>query len=436
MKLTATNVKTLPAPRGRSEAVFFDDDVKGFGVRVKPSGARSYVMCWKVAGRHRRITIGAVSEIDFGKAKKKAGDYKAAVRLGADPTVEIKTAKLSAAQTFEPTAEQFITSLERKAPADRLSSDWLVEIRRHLIGNRSEDGRPLTCHAKPLHNKAVAQITRQDIVTVVGAVTAKSGSRTGNLVCGSLSRFFAWAMEQGHVQANPAIGIKRSKLKSRSRVLTPAELRLIWHAAGDDDYGSIVKLLALTGQRAGEIGDLRRSEVYDSEIIFPGERTKNGEPHVVPLAPQALQIIDSRLKYGMRDLLFGRGDGGFSGWSKSKERLDERIAKANGGSAIPDWRIHDLRRTFVTLLGGGLPEHELKKLPPRDRKLAEGLGELPHVVEAAVNHISGHKAGVAGVYNRSTYAKEKRIALDRWATHLALIVSGGADNVTPMRRKG
>lgn len=93
-----------------------------------------------------------------------------------------------------------------------------------------------------------------------------------------------------------------------------------------------------------------------------------------------------------------------------------------------------MRRTFATYAGGGLPEHEFKRLPARDKELAAGLGILPHVVEAILNHVSGHKAGVAQIYNRSTYAKEKRTALDQWAMHLELIVTSAAENVTPLRR--
>jgi hypothetical protein len=94
-----------------------------------------------------------------------------------------------------------------------------------------------------------------------------------------------------------------------------------------------------------------------------------------------------------------------------------------------------LRRTFATYAGGGLPPHQLEKLPPREKELATGLGILPHAIEAILNHISGHKGGVAGIYNRSTYEKEKRIALEQWATHLDLIVSQQGKNVTLMRRK-
>jgi integrase len=424
MKLTAANVKTLTVPAGKTEITHYDDDVKGFGVRCKASGSRSYVMSWKVKALgggydHRRVTIGSVSDLDFGKAKSRAKDLKADIRKGDDPATEIKAAKIDAAQTFEATAAQFLDTLR-----DRYRPRAFAEINRHL-----------TKHAADLNKKQVAKITRHDIAAVIEAVTANSGAVTANRVRSSLSTFYSWCIQRAHAELNPVIGTEKNKEQTRDRVLTPAELRLIWNAAGNDDYGSIVKLLALTGQREKEIGSLSRSEIYDAEIILPEQRTKNGRPHVVPLSPLAMRIIEAREQRDGRDLIFGRGEGGFAGWSKSKERLDARIKAANGGRAIPHWTLHDLRRTFATYAGGGLPEHEFKKLPARDKELARGLGILPHAIEAILNHVSGHKAGVAQIYNRSTYAKEKRTALDQWATHLELIVSGDADNVTPMRRK-
>ena len=114
--------------------------------------------------------------------------------------------------------------------------------------------------------------------------------------------------------------------------------------------------------------------------------------------------------------------------------MDERIKKANGGKAIAHWTLHDLRRSFATYAGGGLPAHQFEKLSARDKELARGLGILPHVIEAILNHVSGHKAGVAQVYQRGTYEKEKRDALEAWATHLQVIISA-TDNVTRIRRK-
>jgi integrase len=417
MKLTAAIVKTLAISNGRKEQVFFDEDVKGFGVRVKATGSRSYVMCWKIGGEHRRETIGAVSEIDFGKAKGRAKDIKADVRRGHDPVAEVKGAKLAAAKTFEATVDQFLETLR---PKYRPLS--FKEIERHL-----------TKHASALNKKPVARVTRFDIAAVVDGIAGKNPV-TANRVRTSLSTFYSWCVQRGHADNNPVIGTEKNKEQSRDRVLAPSELRLIWNALGDDDYGAIVKLLMLTGQREGEIGDLRWSEIAEDLIILPADRVKNRRPHVVPLAPLARVIVDGQEKKSGRDMIFGRGVGGFSGWSRCKERLDEKIKEANAGAAIENWCIHDLRRSFATYAGGGLPAHMLEKLPARDKEMARGLGVQPHVIEAILNHVSGHKAGVAGIYNRSSYEREKKHALDLWANQLAAIIKGCTANITPLRR--
>jgi len=183
---------------------------------------------------------------------------------------------------------------------------------------------------------------------------------------------------------------------SRDRVLSDAETVAIWRAADPatmGDFGRIVRLLFLTGCRRDEIGRLRRAEIAlaDSLIALPGERTKNGLPHDVPLSGLAKGIVESITRED-RAHLFGRRDTGFSGWSKAKRELDASLRTNKG------WMLHDIRRTVATRMGD--------------------LGVQPHVVEAVLNHISGHKRGVAGTYNRSVYAKEKRAALDTWATHL------------------
>jgi integrase len=158
--------------------------------------------------------------------------------------------------------------------------------------------------------------------------------------------------------------------------------------------------LLLTGQRAAEIGSLRWDEVFGDQIVLPGERTKNKRPHIVPLSAPA-QAILHRLKVAGRSLVFGRDDThGFAGWGVCKQRLDERIAKANG--AMAPWVVHDLRRTAATGMSG--------------------LGIQPHIVEAVLNHVSGHRAGVAGIYNRASYATEKREALNLWGEHVLAVV--------------
>ena len=142
---------------------------------------------------------------------------------------------------------------------------------------------------------------------------------------------------------------------------------------------------------------MRWSEIdLDAEVFtMSAERTKNKRSHSVPLSMQALDILRTTPMRANRDLLFGEGKGSFSGWSRSKQRLDQR-------SGVGDWTLHDLRRSAVT----GMAE----------------LGCQPHVIEAVVNHVSGHKAGVAGIYNRATYAAEKRVALQMWADHHLSVV--------------
>ena len=220
-------------------------------------------------------------------------------------------------------------------------------------------------------------------------------------------------MGEGLVEANPVIGTNRSEETSRERVLDPAELRLIWNALRDDDTGAILKLLMLTGQRAGEIAGLRWSEIRDDAIVLPGERTKNHRPHTVPLSQAARDIIAKQQRREGRDLIFGRA-GRYNGWSYGTAAINKRVAEVAGRS-LPHWTPHDLRRSFAT--------HASK------------LGIQPHIIEAILNHVSGFRAGVAGIYNNlNPYNAEKRTALALWADHLLAIVEDRESNVAPLRR--
>jgi integrase len=221
-----------------------------------------------------------------------------------------------------------------------------------------------------------------------------------------LSAFFAWAWRQGLVESNPVQATNRHVEQSRNRVLSDAELRQIWCALPVSDYGAIVKLLLLTGQRREEIGGLRWSEIdfIRSAVLFPSERTKNKRPHEVPLSDAARAILEAQPRAG--DHVFRRN--GIKNWSRSKLALDQKLLLE------PKWTLHDLRRTCATRM--------------------IDLGVQPHVVEAVLNHVGGHRAGVAGVYNRSLYATEKMQALARWATHVIEVVEGHESNVASLRR--
>jgi integrase len=249
-------------------------------------------------------------------------------------------------------------------------------------------------------------MSRAAVAARLGKIAIQHGAVSADRARAALSAFFAWAIGEGLCDANPVVGTNKhfDGTKSRDRILSDRELRIIWHALPDSDYGAIIRLLILTGQRREEIGALRWSEINLEERVMtlPPERTKNHRPHDLPLPKLALSILKSCHVRAGRDLLFGDGPHfsteprGFQGWSKAKATLDKAIA-------IDDWRLHDIRRTVAT-------------------RMAE-LGVQPHVVEAVLNHLSGHKAGVAGVYNRSSYSTEKASSLELWSKHVEALIA-------------
>ena len=272
-------------------------------------------------------------------------------------------------------------------------------------------------------------IDRRTVASRLSDIAASSGPVAADRARAALSAFFSWAMREGLANGNPVIGTNRaSQGKQRDRVLSDAELREIWGALQDDQYGAIVRLLILTGQRREEIGGLLEQEVdFDRDMLkLPPERTKNSRPHDVPLTAPIRAILQAQPRRVRRHLLFGEGEGGFQGWGRAKRALDSRVLAARKAAAkkagtdlrkikpMTGWRLHDVRRTVAT-------------------RMAD-LGVQPHVIEALLNHVSGHKAGVAGVYNRSTYMAEKAAALALWAEHLMALVQGQSSSVVPMKR--
>ena len=187
-------------------------------------------------------------------------------------------------------------------------------------------------------------------------------------------------------------------------MLKDPELRLLWQALNGGQYATIIKLLMLTAQRVNEIAGLRWSEIdFDrGAISLPAERTKNARAHEIPMAPTLRALLQAQPKIDGRDLVFGKPGGGpFSGLSRCKERLDAGIAELNNGQPLAPWVHHDLRRSAAT----GMAD----------------IGIQPHIIEAVLNHVSGHKGGIAGIYNRAAYSAEKAQALARWDEHIASV---------------
>jgi integrase len=401
VKLTDAVVRSLELPAGKSDYTYFDSEVPGFGVRCRATGSKRFVF---VYSHGKRVPIGVTTALPVTKARQIAAGYYAQVRAGADPAGDRAQAKDKAADTFIALARRYLQFQKQ-------------ELR---PGSYRNGEHHLLVHAAPLHNKPLHQIERRDIASCLGGLDLNSnrignGAATKKNVRASISGLFRWGMGEGLCEANPTIGVTSYQVRPRERVLSLDELRAIWLALPDDDFGRIIKLLALTGQRQMEIAGLHRSELQGDGIALPEARTKNNRAHFVPMPPAAWAIIEEQLRQQdpTRDYIFGRrGPGPFANWGKSKKQLDAAIAAR--GKPLPHWTIHDLRRSAVTHMNE--------------------IGIAPHIVEAIVNHQSGFRAGVASTYNKARYEPEKRTALARWAEYLLGVIEGRDSNVTALRR--
>jgi integrase len=398
MKLRERDIAALRLPPGKTDALYFDDDVPGFALRLRAGGSGSWVFQYRVGTKQRRMTFGSIGSITAAKARAQAIKLYAQTKLGRDPVGEKNAATELANETVGAMLPLYLARQK-----ERLRPRALVEVERHLL-----------VHAKRLHGLALAKLARRDVAAVLTAVASVKSGATANRVRASLSGFFAWAIREGLIDANPTAWTERRDEISRSRVLTDSELSEIWAALKGDFYGAIVRLLLLTGARREEIGALRWSEVdLDQALIsLPAERVKNKRPHTIPLSEPALAILKAQRPLFMPDgsacdTVFARVSRGFSNWADGKRDLDQRINEArqtDGQAAMPSWVVHDFRRAISTVMH-------------------ERLGIMPHVVEAALGHV-GHRAGVAGVYNKSSYDEQKCIALQKWADHIEMVVSG------------
>ena len=366
---------------------------------MRDGGKRTWIAQYRVGAKQRRVTVGTVETTAAEEARKRAKSILSKVHLGADPQIEKAEARAQASSTLQTVVDRYIA----ERAASRLKPRSLEEVERHLRK-----------HWSPLAELPVKKVARADVAAQVAKIAKQNGLFAANRARAALSALFSWAIGEGLADANPVIGTnKATEEVSRDRVLSPEELSLVWREAGGSDYATIVRLLILTGQRREEVGGILWSEIDLEAAMWRigAERTKNGLAHDVPLSAPAVAILIALNQREGRELVFGAGDGPFQGWSNAKSALDARVAgrlrKKDERSQMSPWRLHDIRRTVAT-------------------RMAD-LGVLPHVVEAVLNHVSGHKAGVAGVYNRSSYAAEKRAALDLWASHVMALVEGGSD---------
>jgi integrase len=317
MKFTARSTASLELPVGKSDLVVFDDTLAGFGLRLRAGGGRSWVFQYETKNRQRRMAIGKPPALSLEKAREIAAQLHAKVKLGGDPAGDKAESQARAGETFEACMALY---LERRRTEGNLRPSTYREIERHLLRN-----------LKALHPIPIHKVDRRAIAIELARL-AEEAPVQANRTRGSVSKFLKWCAGEGFIDANPATFTNKTAEHARDRVLKNDELKAIWHALSGDDYRDVVQLLALTGARANEMAQLRWSEIDLARgvIVIPAARTKNRRAHFIPMSATVRAILEARPQQDGRDLVFGRGQGGFAGWTQAKRRLDAQVK-------IPPW---------------------------------------------------------------------------------------------------
>src|SRR5262249_5847055 len=310
VKLTTTAVKTLALPPGTKDKTFWDDELGGFGLRLRAGGSRAWVVQYDLAGKSRRVTLGSTALLDVGAARARAKDLLAQVRLGGDPVADKHMRRAQAAETFGALVPRYLIANQ---------STWRPQSFKQVE-------RRLQKLARPLHPLPLTSIDRRTISALISSIAASNGETAATNAHGTLCGYFSWSVREELIEASPMLNTNKPKPRpGRERVPTEDELRAVWAALTDgDDYSDIVKLIVLCAARRTEIGGLRWDEIDlgNAVIEIPASKMKANRPHVIPLSGPALEILRRRPRTG--DYVFGRGRG-FLGWSARREALNAAI---------------------------------------------------------------------------------------------------------------
>ena len=377
LKFTAANLAELKS--AEREYFAWSQDLPGFGIRILPSGKRSWIVQFRLAdGKTVRRTIGSTKVVPATMAEARAQQLLAHAR--------VHRIDLAAQEK----ADALAKIRRRNTTIGGIASAYLSEPAVRARRSFAETKRYLEVVWRDVREFDAESVDRHALIPVLRQIASARGGVTANRARASLSSMFTWAITHGLLRRDnsPTAFLPSWAEQARSRALAIEELAQVWGAAPaiNEVFGRMIRLLALTGCRRSEISDLEWTEIDFARAVIelPGSRTKNSLAHTVPLAPVALEILADVPRRST-----ARVFSGFRSWSWAKARLDALVS-------LPAWTVHDIRRSVST----GLHEH---------------LQADPHLVELVINHASGSKAGVAGRYDRSVRLGERRAVLEAWA---------------------
>jgi integrase len=382
-RLTARTIETIKPGAERREIA--DRHMPGLYLVLQPSGAKSWAVRYRHAGTPRKHTLGSYPAIDLKSARSLAGKALRAVAEGRDPGREKVQERTAKPDSVEAVARQFVERHCKRSNRPRTATETQRLLDLHVLLR--------------WRGRLVRDITRRDVLDLLDRVVDGGKPIAANRTLAAIRKMFNWAVARDIIAASPCVGVKPPTTeRPRDRVLTDPELRAVWQAAHKigGPFGALVQLLILTGQRRDEVAGMRWSEIdlEGCRWTLAPERVKNNRPHEIPLSEPAIAILTALPRIGNQFVLTSTGKAPSSGYSKGKRRLDALLPPD-----MPDWRLHDLRRTVAS----GLAR----------------LGVNLPVIEKVLNHTSGSFAGIVGVYQKHEFSKEKRLALDAWGAFVA-----------------
>ncbi len=413
-RLSEDTIKRLPVPATGNSITYFAGATtqgakapRGFGVRVTAAGARAFILNYRLRGREHRFTIGAWPDWSALKAVREARNLRQRVDRGENPLED--RAQSPETKTVSNVLDDFVTRYVRNKDQPLRSADHIESAFNRLVKPR-------------LGKLGVYELRRSHVAEMLDRIEDEVGPVMADRTRAYLRKALSWYGERDDQFNLTAVFVRvepraNPKERARTRVLSDEEIRAIWPALTEaGTFGDLVKMLLLTAQRRDEVAQMRRKEIGEDGIwTIPAERYKTKKPNFVPLSKAALALIEPQPKIIDCDYVFpSRVKTSYSGFGKSKAKLDKAVlaamkTQAKKGTkveALPNWTLHDLRRTAKTLM--------------------VRAGVRPDISERVLGHVI---AGVEGTYDRHSYAEEKRDALEKLATMIERILNPPPSNV-------
>lgn len=409
-KLTDRFMASFKPAAGKKDRLAFDSECRGLGVRATVSGTRTFLIQWTDPStlRKRREPLGVWGGITVDQARAAARIRLGEVAKGNDPRAEREAKR----------AEALRQKAEEQLTLGALVNDWATL---HLAARRpryrTEAVRAIR-HAFRAHlDRPAGRITRGDAVNVLDKIMKADTPSIAGRTLAYCRACYSWAEKRDKVAGNPFSGLPiPTASHARERVLNDDEIGRVWSAAMaiGEPWGPLFRMLILSLARREEVAAMRWSEL-DADLsiwTIPGVRMKRGQPHVIALPEAARETLRTVTRLDGQDLIFSTtGTTPVSGFTKSKAALDK-------ASEVAGWRLHDIRRSGVSTLAG--------------------MGVDAIVADMLLAHQPGKLSGVARIYQRHDFARERKIALESWAAHVLRCATGSdrQGNVIPILTRG